>query len=149
MVTDTRSFISEECVPKIVFTIVLSHSRKCVKNRCKGKPFHYSLIKGGDTPTEAKEWNVCFYPWRLLFKKMREMSRQEAKRMPLKMSMIHFKSNATNWLFKTVWVLEFFLLFFFSFAQPPSPTNNSVVIAGGGREGEVEEGMGDKWGWKK
>lgn len=49
MVTDARSFINEEYVPKIVFTNVLSHSRKYVKTQCKRKPFHYSLIKGKGT----------------------------------------------------------------------------------------------------
>ena len=49
MVTDARSFINEEYVPKIVFTNVLSHSRKYVKTQCKEKTFHYSLIKGKGT----------------------------------------------------------------------------------------------------
>lgn len=49
-VTDARSFINEEYVPKIVLTSILSHSRKYVKTPCKGKPFHYSLIKRKGTP---------------------------------------------------------------------------------------------------
>lgn len=48
MGTDTRSFTDDECVPEIVFTNVLSQSKKQVKTQCKKKPFHYFLINEGE-----------------------------------------------------------------------------------------------------
>lgn len=59
--------------------------------------------------------------------------------MPLKMSTIHFKSNFTNWVFTTIWVLEFFLSFSFWFSLSLPPIR---VIAGERRVGEVEDSIG-------